>query len=128
MRRADFVEAVRTAASGKPVALGTVVAEDGFVLTKHSELTEDLEVRLADGRIYEAKLHGLHKATDLAMLKIEAKDLPPIEWKDSYSVGIPAVEKVFEQHGGGLDVSSAEGEGATFTGWFPVERIQSAAA
>lgn len=32
-------------------------------------------------------------------------------------LGLPAIEKVFEQHDGGMEVRSVEGQGATFTGW-----------
>ena len=34
-------------------------------------------------------------------------------------LGIPAVEQILEQHGGGLDIESIEGQGATFTLWLP---------
>ena len=43
-------------------------------------------------------------------------------------LGLPAVEKILEQHGGGLDIASTPGKGATFTGWFPVDRSQAEAA
>jgi signal transduction histidine kinase len=36
-------------------------------------------------------------------------------------LGLPAVQNILAQHGGGLDIASREGEGATFTAWFPVE-------
>lgn len=36
-------------------------------------------------------------------------------------LGLPAVQNILAQHGGGLDIASKEGEGATFTAWFPVE-------
>jgi signal transduction histidine kinase len=35
-------------------------------------------------------------------------------------LGIPAVEQILEQHGGGLDIDSVEGHGATFTLWLPI--------
>ena len=35
-------------------------------------------------------------------------------------LGLPAVEKILEQHGGGLDITSKLGEGACFTAWFPI--------
>jgi signal transduction histidine kinase len=38
-------------------------------------------------------------------------------------IGLPAVEKILEQHNGGLDISSAPGEGACFIAWFPVQNI-----
>jgi signal transduction histidine kinase len=36
-------------------------------------------------------------------------------------LGLPAVQNILVQHGGGLDIASREGEGATFTAWFPVD-------
>jgi signal transduction histidine kinase len=35
-------------------------------------------------------------------------------------LGLPAVQRIMEQHGGGLDVTSAEKEGSTFIAWLPV--------
>jgi signal transduction histidine kinase len=35
-------------------------------------------------------------------------------------LGLPAVEKVLQQHGGGLDIHSVEGEGTTMITWFPI--------
>jgi signal transduction histidine kinase len=35
-------------------------------------------------------------------------------------LGISAVEQILEQHGGGLDIDSVEGKGATFTLWLPI--------
>lgn len=35
-------------------------------------------------------------------------------------LGLPAVRRILEQHGGGLEVHSALGQGATFTAWWPL--------
>ncbi len=35
-------------------------------------------------------------------------------------LGIPAVEQILEQHNGGLEITSIEGQGATFTMWLPI--------
>jgi signal transduction histidine kinase len=43
-------------------------------------------------------------------------------------LGLPAVEKILEQHNGGLDVTSRPGEGACFTAWFPLTQIEEEAA
>jgi signal transduction histidine kinase len=43
-------------------------------------------------------------------------------------LGLPAVQKIMEQHGGGLEVTSAPGQGATFTIWWPVARPAEIAA
>jgi signal transduction histidine kinase len=34
-------------------------------------------------------------------------------------LGLPAVEKILQDHRGGLEIRSAPGEGASFTAWFP---------
>jgi signal transduction histidine kinase len=39
-------------------------------------------------------------------------------------LGIPAVEQILEQHSGGLEITSIEGQGATFTMWLPVHANQ----
>ncbi len=51
------------------------------------------------------------------------KILDPLFTTKSFDVGLglPSVEKIFEKHQGGLDISSTQGQGATFTGWFPIE-------
>jgi signal transduction histidine kinase len=37
-------------------------------------------------------------------------------------LGIPAVEQILEQHGGGMDIESDEGRGAKFTLWLPARK------
>jgi serine protease Do len=74
---------VRVLAGEREVALGTIVASDGYVLTKASELESDVTCRLHDGRTFEAQLVGIHRDLDLAMLKIEADDLPVVVWQSS---------------------------------------------
>ena len=58
------------------------------------------------------------------------KILEPLFTTKSFGtgLGLPAVEKILEQHGGGLEVKSAPGEGACFTAWFPAEQKQQEAA
>jgi signal transduction histidine kinase len=43
-------------------------------------------------------------------------------------LGLPAVEKILQEHGGGLEVASPPGEGARFTAWFPVKQPETKAA
>ena len=58
---------------------------DGYVLTNHHVVAdaEKLEVRLKDGRTFSARLVGADDRTDIAVVKIESKDLPTVEWGDS---------------------------------------------
>ena len=64
---------------------GFVIRPEGFILTNHHVVTgaEKLTVRLKDGRAFEAKVVGMDAATDIAVLRIEAKDLPCVEFGDS---------------------------------------------
>ena len=36
-------------------------------------------------------------------------------------LGLPAVQKILDQHGGGLEVTSELGQGAVFTAWWPID-------
>ena len=52
------------------------------------------------------------------------KILDPLFTTKSFGVGLglPAVEKIFEQHDGGMEIHSIEGQGAKFTGWMAVRK------
>ncbi len=63
---------------------GVVLSADGAVLTNNHVIEQALSinVRLADGRIVPAKLAGRDPATDLAVLRVEAKGLQPAAFAD----------------------------------------------
>lgn len=65
---------------GRQVAFGTVVDRDGLLLTKASELTGPATCRLADGRVLPAEVVGADPAFDLALLKVAADNLTPVDW------------------------------------------------
>jgi len=74
----------RVQVDGKDVALGTVVGKNGYILTKGSELrSSTITVKFRDGTSYDAEYVGYHKPTDLALLKIDADDLPTVEFAPS---------------------------------------------
>jgi serine protease Do len=74
----------RIACGDKDAVLGTVVGADGWVITKASELKEGKTTcKFKDGRTLDAKVVGIHEPFDLALLKVDAKDLKPVEWADS---------------------------------------------
>jgi serine protease Do len=76
---------VQIYSDGYRSALGAVVRSDGYIVTKASELKGRIEVQLNDSRRaqkYEATTVASDAATDLAILKINAKDLPAIAWAD----------------------------------------------
>ncbi len=69
---------VRVRVDNKDAALGVVVDKDGYIITKGSELKSNpnaVSVRLRDGSEYEASYVGYHVDTDLALLKIETRNL-----------------------------------------------------
>src|SRR5260370_19430537 len=68
---------------GRGAALGPVVGRGGWVITKASELKGKTTCKFKDGRTLEAKVVGIHEPFDLALLKVDAKDLKPVEWADS---------------------------------------------
>jgi S1-C subfamily serine protease len=57
---------------------GVIASADGFILTSHYNVNRvgEIKVELADGRTFAAKVQGTAPSMDLALLKIEAKDLP----------------------------------------------------
>lgn len=77
---------VRILCEGKDTALGMVVSEDGWILTKANDLKSDVSVRLPDGVERPAQIVGVHVPHDLAMLKIDAKGLEPIRFEDSKGI------------------------------------------
>ena len=67
----------------RAIALGTVVSEDGLVLTKASELKGELYCEFASGEVVAAELIGLDTENDLALLKTEASELTVGDWVKS---------------------------------------------
>ncbi len=57
---------------------GVLVSPEGIILTNHHVINDadDIDVALSDGRKVKAKIIGSDPETDIAVLKIEAKQLP----------------------------------------------------
>ena len=73
---------------------GVIVSPDGYILTNNHVVTGEqnrrvqidqleVSVTLADKRELRAEVIGTDPATDLALLKVEATDLPTMPWGDS---------------------------------------------
>lgn len=69
---------------------GVIITDDGYIVTNNHVIdnAEKLEVLLNDNSTYEAKIIGTDEATDLALIKIDAKGLSPITFGDSESVKV----------------------------------------
>jgi len=74
---------------------GFIISSDGLILTNAHVVREakDVTVKLSDRREYNAKVLGLDTATDIAVLKIDAKDLPVVRLGDpkNLEVGDPVL-------------------------------------
>ena len=68
--------------AGRQVALGTVVDSDGWVMTTASTLPAGPRCRLSDAQVVAAPVVGVNPAFDLALLKVQRTDLPPIRWAE----------------------------------------------
>lgn len=64
---------------------GVIVTADGYILTNNHVIDEadQIRVELPDRRVFEATLVGADPASDLAVLKIDAKSLPVVRIGDS---------------------------------------------
>ena len=121
--------AVDVLVDGKPRVLGTIVGSDGRILTKASELGKAVSCRLADGRVFPARVQKVFQEHDLALLKIDAAGLPEARWSTEESIapgaliaalvpGKPALTGVVSLAArarpvanGGLGVSVQDGDG-----------------
>lgn len=70
-----------------PQSLGSgfIISDDGYILTNHHVVADadKVIVRLSDRRELEAKIIGSDKRSDVALLKIDATDLPVVKIGDS---------------------------------------------
>lgn len=69
---------------------GVIISEDGYIVTNNHVVdgADKLEVLLNDNSTYDAKIIGTDEATDLALIKIDAKGLSPITFGDSEAVKV----------------------------------------
>lgn len=69
---------------------GVIVSADGYIVTNHHVVDGALEIRIetTDNRAFTAKLVGSDPPSDLAVLKIEARDLPVLSLGDSDKVRV----------------------------------------
>src|ERR1700724_1070028 len=69
---------------------GFIVRPDGYILTNCHvvEGADKIDVKLKDGRDFSAKVIGTDEKTDIAVIKIDAKDLPVVQLADSEAVRV----------------------------------------
>ena len=64
---------------------GVIISPDGYIVTNDHVVdgAVDVNVTLSDRRILSAKVVGTDPLTDLAVIKVNASDLPSVPWGDS---------------------------------------------
>ncbi|MCB0633154.1 MAG: trypsin-like peptidase domain-containing protein, partial [Lewinella sp.] len=69
---------------------GVIISPDGYIVTNHHVVEEGnfILVNLNDKREMKAKVVGSDPSTDMALLKVEAEDLPYLEFGNSDSLNI----------------------------------------
>lgn len=70
------------------IGSGVIITSDGYIITNNHVVakSDKVMVTLNDKRKFEAKLIGTDPDTDIALLKIDATDLQPIEYGNSDDV------------------------------------------
>lgn len=83
----DFFGQGQNAPKTTQIATGTgiVMSKDGYIITNNHVVdgASKIKVTLWDGSEYQAKVIGADENTDIAVVKIDAKDLTPAEFGDS---------------------------------------------
>lgn len=69
---------------------GVIVSEQGLILTNNHVIAtaDEIEIALSDGRKMSAKVVGTDPETDLALIKIEADNLPAITFASSEKLNV----------------------------------------
>lgn len=72
------------------VGSGFLISADGFVITNNHvvEGADQIQVTLNDRRVFDAEVVGLDEPSDIALLKLDAADLPFVEFGDSEAVRV----------------------------------------
>ena len=69
---------------------GFIISTDGYIMTNHHVVAEadEIIVRTSDRREYVATVIGSDKRSDVALIKIDAKDLPVVEFGDAENLKV----------------------------------------
>ena len=64
---------------------GVIISEDGYIVTNNHVVSDasELRVKLNDGRMFDARVIGRDPATDVALIKIDATELPTLAFGSS---------------------------------------------
>lgn len=85
-KRQRQVQTPKRAAAGS----GVIISADGYIVTNNHVVdgADELTVSLTDNKEYSARIIGTDKTTDLALIKIDGKNLPAITIANSDNVRV----------------------------------------
>jgi Do/DeqQ family serine protease len=72
------------------IGSGVIISQDGFIITNNHVIdnADEITVTLFDKRSYKAKVIGTDPSTDIAVIKINEKELPTLPFADSDQVQV----------------------------------------
>ena len=84
--RKQQIQTPKRAAAGS----GVIISTDGYIVTNNHVVdgADELTVSLSDNKEYSARVIGADKTTDLALIKIDARNLPAITIANSDNVKV----------------------------------------
>lgn len=64
---------------------GVIISKDGYILTNNHvvDFADEVTIKMTNGKTYQADIVGRDPSTDLAVVKIDEKNLPTLEYADS---------------------------------------------
>jgi serine protease Do len=76
---------------------GVIVSPDGYIVTNNHVIARasEIEIMLNDKRVFKGKVVGADPRTDVAVVKIDAKNLPTASWGDSSTLKVGAIVLAF---------------------------------
>jgi serine protease Do len=79
--------------TARALGSGVIMSEDGYIVTNYHVIGEadKVEVRLSDGRTFAANIIGGDPKSDIAVIKIDAKDLPVMPLGDTSKLRIGTI-------------------------------------
>ncbi|MEH6543778.1 MAG: DegQ family serine endoprotease [Porticoccaceae bacterium] len=105
------------------IGSGFIISQDGYILTNNHVVdgADEIQVRLNDRQEFAAEVVGVDRRSDLALLKVDAEDLPSVKFakSDDLRVGewVVAIGSPF-----GLDYSASAGIVSAIGRSIPTER------
>lgn len=69
---------------------GIIISKDGYILTNNHvvEKGENIKVKISDNKEYDAEIIGGDPKTDVALIKVDAKNLTPLKMGDSDKIRV----------------------------------------